>query len=76
MTLEHLDDLLGRWAASQQLTTAQVEAVRRVARGAVDGNQDAPDVDWLWSLMRPVTTLLDGPHRQQDTIWRPYTPSA
>jgi hypothetical protein len=68
-----LDELLSRWAASQQLSAAQVESVRRVARGAADGNQDAPDVDWLRGLMRPVTSLLDGPHRLQDTLWHPYT---
>jgi len=76
VSLTNLDELLGRWAASQQLSTAQVESIRRVARGAADGNQDAPDVDWLWSLMRPVTSLLDGPHGLQDMLWRPYTTSA
>jgi hypothetical protein len=75
MSLEHLDELLGRWAVCLQVCWAQVVAVRGVARGAADGNQDAPDVDWLWSLMRPVTTLLDGPHRLQDTLWRPYSTS-
>jgi hypothetical protein len=23
-------------------------------------------IDWLWGLMRPVTSLLDGPHRLHD----------
>jgi hypothetical protein len=72
MSPTNLDELLGRWALSQQLSPTQVEALRSTVRGARVGNTDAPDVDWLWGLMRPVTTLLDGPHRLHDTLWRPY----
>jgi hypothetical protein len=76
MSQTNLDELLGRWAATQQLSPVQVEAMRTAVRGAADGNRDAPDVEWLWGLMRPVTTLLDGPHRLHDTLWQPYAQSA
>jgi hypothetical protein len=26
------------------------------------------DADWLWGLLRPVTDLLDGPHRLHETL--------
>jgi hypothetical protein len=26
------------------------------------------DTDWLWGLLRPVTDLLDGPHRLHETL--------
>ena len=76
MSQINLDELLGRWAATQQLSSQQVEAVRLAARGEFDTSSPPVDADWVWGLMRPVTTLLDGPHRLHDTLWRPYAQSA
>jgi hypothetical protein len=64
-----LDTLLTDWAVRHQLTEAESAAIRRQV---VPRNQPDPDVEWLWDLLRPVTALLDGPHRLHDTLSRPY----
>ena len=64
-----LDQALADWAARHQLTDAQSSAIRARIQAEKDG---APDVEWLWDLLRPVTSLLEGPHRLHDTLSRPY----
>jgi hypothetical protein len=64
-----LDQALADWAARHQLTHAQSSAIR--ARIQAE-KTSAPDVEWLWDLLRPVTSLLEGPHRLYDTLSRPY----
>jgi hypothetical protein len=67
-----LDDLLARWADRNALTQSEIESVRATALGLSSSTVSDADVDWLWDLLRPVTALLDGPHRLQDTLMRPY----
>jgi hypothetical protein len=64
-----LDELLAAWAAGNQLTDAQSAALRAQILAT---NSDEADVEWLWDMLRPVTRLLDGPHRLQDMLARPY----
>ena len=64
-----LDALLTDWAARHQLTQAESAAIRGLV---LPGNEHEPDVEWLWDLLRPVTSLLEGPHRLHDTLSRPY----
>ena len=64
-----LDQALADWAARHQLTEAQSSAIRARIQAEKAG---APDVEWLWDLLRPVTSLLEGPHRLHDTLSRPY----
>ncbi len=71
MTLT-MDDLLLRWADRNALTETEIESIRAAALGLSTSKLSEPDVDWLWDLLRPVTTLLDGPHRLHDTLMRPY----
>jgi hypothetical protein len=73
MTPATLDDLLARWAERRQLSEAQIESIRATALGETSGTTSEPDGDWLWDLLRPVTALLDGPHRLHDTLTRPYS---
>jgi hypothetical protein len=68
-----LDDLLARWAERNALTETEIQSIRTTALGLSTLKVSDPDVDWLWDLLRPVTTLLDGPHRLQDTLMRPYS---
>jgi hypothetical protein len=35
---------------------------------AIFTSETEMDADWLWDLLRPVTALLDGPHRFQETL--------
>jgi hypothetical protein len=73
MTPATLDALLARWADRHQLTEAHIETIRAAALGESSPPTSEPDADWLWDLLRPVTALLDGPHRLHDTLTRPYT---
>ncbi|HEY3062258.1 MAG TPA: hypothetical protein VGL99_25075 [Chloroflexota bacterium] len=68
-----LDDLLAGWASRNALTETEIERVRAAALGLSAAKVGELDVDWLRGLLRPVTALLDGPHRLQDTLMRPYT---
>jgi len=53
-----LERLLAEWAARYQLTPAQVADVRALA--VASGTSVAElDAEWLWSLLRPVTDLLE-----------------
>jgi len=65
----NLDDLFADWATRQQLTPLESDTIRS---RVLAENSSAPDVDWLWDLLRPVTSLLDGPHRLHDTLSRPH----
>jgi hypothetical protein len=53
-----LDALLSGWAAQQRLSDAEAARVRE----AVVGAESPPlDQERLWNLLRPVTSLLEGP---------------
>ena len=53
-----LDELLARWADQQRLTDTQAATIRRaVLRTEPAGELD---VDWFWSLLRPVMDLIPG----------------
>jgi hypothetical protein len=55
-----LDRLLADWAVTYRLSSTQVASVRANALAAA--NADSPvelDSDWLWSLLRPLTALLE-----------------
>ena len=55
-----LDDLLARWADQQHLTEAQAAAIRRAVLQADHEPAVDFDVDWFWSLLRPVMDLIPG----------------
>jgi hypothetical protein len=63
-----LDELLAQWARDQQLTAGEARVVRETVLGA----ESELDADWLWRLLRPVTDLLEGPHRLYDRVEVPY----
>jgi len=55
-----LDRLLADWAARQRLTDLQVSELRgRVLAAAQLEDSQTLDAEWLWSLLRPLTMLLD-----------------
>ena len=55
-----LDRLLAEWAAHQRLTDLQVRELRtRVLAAAQPEDEASLDSEWLWSLLRPLTALLD-----------------
>jgi hypothetical protein len=62
-SIDRLEVLLARWAAIHRLTDERAAAVREsiLQPATLDG-------DWLWGLMRPVTSLLDGPNRLNDML--------
>jgi hypothetical protein len=56
---DQLSALLSAWAAQQRLTADQVSALRdRVLASTPDAARTV-DADWLWSLLKPVTRLMD-----------------
>jgi hypothetical protein len=66
-----LDSLLGAWAAAHRLSDRDIATVRSNVRAAVGAPDPSLDVDWLWNLLRPVTSLLDKSFVDDD---RPLTP--
>jgi hypothetical protein len=56
--MTELDALLAEWAAEQRLTDQQVATLR--ANVLAEGELRF-DAEWFWSLLRPVTSLLDQP---------------
>jgi len=52
-----LDRLLAEWAAQQRLTDVQAIALRACVLDAAQPN--LLDSEWLWSLLRPLTALVD-----------------
>ncbi len=53
-----LSRLLADWAVAQRISAAQAGEIHaNVIASAPD--ERALDVDWLWNLMWPVTSLLD-----------------
>jgi hypothetical protein len=63
-----LDHLLAEWAAQQRLTDLQATELRAQVVASVQLEDDAQlDSEWLWSLLRPLTALLD---RLDDEPWR------
>ncbi len=53
-----LSRLLADWAVAQRISAAQADEIHaKIIASAPD--ERALDVDWLWNLMRPVTSLLD-----------------
>jgi hypothetical protein len=77
---EELEALLGRWANAHRLTEARASAVHAAILAASHEPRAEPrfvqrdeprvelDADWLWGLLRPVTSLLDGPNRFNETL--------
>ena len=63
-----LDALLVRWAASHRLTDEQSSAVYAAILQSTSEPQVELDADWFWGLLRPVTSLLDGPNRLNHTL--------
>jgi hypothetical protein len=63
-----LDELVSRWSAQQQLTNAEILAVRN----AIVRPESERDAEWLWDLLTPVTALLDGPRSLSETLGRAY----
>jgi hypothetical protein len=55
---DDLTRLLAEWAAQYRLTARQVAAVRAEVLQRAQ-SESALDADWLWSLLRPVTALLE-----------------
>lgn len=55
---DDLDRLLADWAAANRLSVAQVAQVRASVL-ATQVEERGLDADWFWSLLRPVTALLD-----------------
>lgn len=55
---DDLDRLLADWAAANRLSVAQVAQVRASVL-ATPVEERGLDADWFWSLLRPVTALLD-----------------
>jgi len=53
-----LSRLPSNWAATQGLSATNVASIRANVIASTPGEK-ALDVDWLWNLMRPVTSLLD-----------------
>lgn len=56
--MTELDDLLAEWGATHRLTALQAATVRANVLANVESRFDA---DWLWSLLRPVTALMEQP---------------
>jgi hypothetical protein len=56
---DDLDVLLSRWAGSRRLTEAQIAELReRVLASAAEADVEL-DADWMWSMLRPMTSLLE-----------------
>lgn len=55
---DELDRLLAEWAARHRLTAEQEAQVRASVLATPVAEREL-DADWLWSLLRPVTALLD-----------------
>jgi hypothetical protein len=65
-----LDDLLSQWATARRVTIGDAARIRQ----RVLADQPAElDADWLWSLLRPVTALLDGPRPLAQTVLLGFT---
>jgi hypothetical protein len=64
-----LDDVLARWADQHHLSPQEAAAVRAVV---LEPETIGLDADWLWSLLRPVTDLLEGPRALHDRLALPY----
>jgi len=56
-----LDHVLALWAAEHRLGEFEVVAMRAQVRSIADRPLDREplDAEWLWSVLRPVTALLD-----------------
>jgi hypothetical protein len=65
-----LDRRLAQWAAERRIDNAALATIRAsvlASSARADVLRDAApgfDADWLWSLLRPVTDLID---RTEDT---------
>ena len=55
---DELDRLLADWAATHRLTPEQVAQVRASVL-ATPVEERTLDPEWFWSLLRPLTALLD-----------------
>jgi hypothetical protein len=62
------DTLLNRWGALRRLDDNQASAVRAAIRQVAAEPPAELDADWLWGLLRPVTSLLDGPNPFSETL--------
>jgi hypothetical protein len=74
-----LDRQLATWASARRLTDADVHAIRQSVLAivaadarrptAAEAREQAFDSDWLWSLLKPLTALID---RTADSTAQPY----
>lgn len=53
-----LTRLLTEWASTHRLSDADAASIRASVLGA-EASEHTLDAEWLWSLLRPVTALLD-----------------
>jgi hypothetical protein len=65
---DQLDSLLARWAGGHRLTEEQAHAVRAAILQSTSEPRIELDVEWFLDLLRPVTSLLDGPNRLNLTV--------
>jgi hypothetical protein len=66
---DQLDTLLTRWAAVRRLDDKQANALHAaIVQRAAEQPPAEVDADWLWGLLRPVTSLLDGPNPFYETL--------
>jgi hypothetical protein len=61
-----LDERLARWAGGRRLSTHELAAIRAMVLARVSepvsvevASEAAFDSEWLWSLLRPVTALIE-----------------
>jgi len=67
-TSDQLDALLASWASANRITDEQASTVHAAILQRTSEAQVELDVEWFWSLLRPVTALLDGPNRLNHTL--------
>ena len=56
---DELDRLLAAWATRYRLTEAEVASVRANVASSENAAPATLDAEWLWSLLQPVTALVD-----------------
>lgn len=55
-----LEQLLADWAATRRLTDVQIASIRATVLASREARTEHElDADWLWSLLRPLTSLID-----------------
>jgi len=59
MTSHELDHLLANWAIAHRLADGDAMDIRANVLATSTSADSVFDADWLWSLLRPVTALMD-----------------